>query len=64
VTGRPTSPGDLTSAEQPIVFVIDDDESMRRGLTHGPEGGQAGARRTTGKNTLARCSVGRSGKGL
>jgi len=32
VTGRPTSPGDLTSAEQPIVFVIDDDESMRRAL--------------------------------
>jgi FixJ family two-component response regulator len=34
VTGRPTSPGDLTSAEQPIVFVIDDDESMRRALTN------------------------------
>ncbi len=32
MTGRPTSPGDLTSAEQPIVFVIDDDESMRRAL--------------------------------
>jgi hypothetical protein len=25
--GRPTSPDDLTSGEQPIVFVIDDDES-------------------------------------
>jgi FixJ family two-component response regulator len=34
VTGRPTAPGDLTSAEQPIVFVIDDDESMRRALTN------------------------------
>jgi FixJ family two-component response regulator len=34
VTGRPTSPGDLTSAEQPIVFVIDDDESMRKALTN------------------------------
>jgi FixJ family two-component response regulator len=34
VTGRLTSPGDLTSAEQPIVFVIDDDESMRRALTN------------------------------
>jgi FixJ family two-component response regulator len=27
-------PRDLTSAEQPIVFVIDDDESMRRALTN------------------------------
>jgi FixJ family two-component response regulator len=34
VTGRPTSPDDLTSTEQPIVFVIDDDESMRRALTN------------------------------
>jgi FixJ family two-component response regulator len=34
VTGHPTSPGDLTSAEQPTVFVIDDDESMRRALTN------------------------------
>jgi FixJ family two-component response regulator len=34
VTGRPTSPDDLASAEQPIVFVIDDDESMRRALTN------------------------------
>jgi FixJ family two-component response regulator len=34
VTGRPTSPDDLTSAGQPIVFVIDDDESMRRALTN------------------------------
>jgi hypothetical protein len=33
VTGRPTSPDDVTSAEQPIVFVIDD-ESMRRALTN------------------------------
>jgi FixJ family two-component response regulator len=34
VTGRPPSPDDLASAEQPIVFVIDDDESMRRALTN------------------------------
>jgi FixJ family two-component response regulator len=34
VTGRPTSPDELTSAEQPFVFVIDDDESMRRALTN------------------------------
>jgi FixJ family two-component response regulator len=34
VTERPTSPGDLTNAEQPTVFVIDDDESMRRALTN------------------------------
>jgi FixJ family two-component response regulator len=34
VIRRPTSPDDLTSAEQPIVFVIDDDESMRRALTN------------------------------
>jgi FixJ family two-component response regulator len=34
VTGRPTSPDDLTSAEQSIVFVIDEDESMRRALTN------------------------------
>jgi FixJ family two-component response regulator len=34
VTGPPTSPDDLTSAEPPIVFVIDDDESMRRALTN------------------------------
>jgi FixJ family two-component response regulator len=34
VTQRPTSPGDLTGAEQPIVFVIDDDDSMRRALTN------------------------------
>jgi len=34
VTGRPTPPRDLTSGEQPIVFVIDDDESMRRALTN------------------------------
>jgi FixJ family two-component response regulator len=34
VTGHLTSPGDATSAERPIVFVIDDDESMRRALTN------------------------------
>ncbi len=34
MTGRSTSPGDLTNAEQPIVFVIDDDESMRKALTN------------------------------
>jgi FixJ family two-component response regulator len=30
--GRPISPDDLTSAEQPIV--IDDDDSVRRALTN------------------------------
>jgi len=34
VTGRRTSPTDLAGAEKPIVFVVDDDESMRRGLTN------------------------------
>jgi FixJ family two-component response regulator len=34
VTRPPTSPGDITSAEQPIVFVIDDDASMRSALTN------------------------------
>jgi FixJ family two-component response regulator len=34
VTGPPTSPDDLTGAEQSIVFVVDDDESMRRALTN------------------------------
>jgi FixJ family two-component response regulator len=34
VIRRPTSPGDLASAEQPVVFVIDDDESVRRALTN------------------------------
>jgi len=32
VTGRPTSPRDLAHAEEPIVFVIDDDASMREAL--------------------------------
>jgi FixJ family two-component response regulator len=32
VTGRPTSPRDLPSAEEPIVFVIDDDASVREAL--------------------------------
>jgi len=32
VTGRPTSPRALASAEEPIVFVIDDDASMREAL--------------------------------
>ena len=32
--GRPTYPRDRTSGEQPIVFVIDDDESMRTALTN------------------------------
>jgi FixJ family two-component response regulator len=32
VTGRPTSPSDL--GEQPIVSVIDDDASLRRGLAN------------------------------
>jgi FixJ family two-component response regulator len=34
VTGRPTLPIDLTSGQQPTVYVIDDDESMRRALTN------------------------------
>ena len=34
MTGRPTSPGDPPSVVQPIVFVIDDDESMRGALTN------------------------------
>jgi len=32
VTGRPTSARDLAHAEEPIVFVIDDDASMREAL--------------------------------
>jgi FixJ family two-component response regulator len=32
VTGRPISPRNLASAEEPIVFVIDDDVSMREAL--------------------------------
>jgi FixJ family two-component response regulator len=34
VTGRATLPRDGQSAEGPIVFVIDDDESMRRALSN------------------------------
>jgi FixJ family two-component response regulator len=34
MTERPKSPREIGSAETPIVFVIDDDESMRRGLTN------------------------------
>jgi FixJ family two-component response regulator len=34
MTSRPTSPGELASDEKPVVFVIDGDESMRRGLTN------------------------------
>jgi FixJ family two-component response regulator len=32
VTARPTSPRDLASSEEPMVFVIDDDASMREAL--------------------------------
>jgi FixJ family two-component response regulator len=32
VKGRPTPPPGLASGERPIVYVIDDDESMRRAL--------------------------------
>ena len=32
MTGRPTSPRNLASAEEPIVFVIDDDASVREAL--------------------------------
>jgi FixJ family two-component response regulator len=34
MTGPPTSPDGLTGAEQSTVFVVDDDESMRRALTN------------------------------
>jgi FixJ family two-component response regulator len=34
MTERPKSPREIGSAERPIVLVIDDDESMRRGLTN------------------------------
>jgi FixJ family two-component response regulator len=34
MTGRLTLPEDPTRAEQPIVFVVDDDESMRRALAN------------------------------
>jgi FixJ family two-component response regulator len=34
MTERPKSPREIASAERPIVLVIDDDESMRRGLTN------------------------------
>jgi FixJ family two-component response regulator len=34
MTERPESPREIASAEVPVVFVIDDDESMRRGLTN------------------------------
>jgi FixJ family two-component response regulator len=32
VTGRPASPHPLASAEEPVVFVVDDDASMREAL--------------------------------
>jgi FixJ family two-component response regulator len=34
VNARPTPPHDLASGELPIVYVIDDDESVRRALTN------------------------------
>ena len=34
MTERPKSTGEIANAEVPVVFVIDDDESMRRGLTN------------------------------
>jgi FixJ family two-component response regulator len=34
MTERPKSPQEIASAEVPIVYVIDDDESMRRGLSN------------------------------
>jgi FixJ family two-component response regulator len=34
MTERPKSPREIASAEVPIVYVIDDDDSMRRGLTN------------------------------
>jgi FixJ family two-component response regulator len=34
VNGHPPPPGGLERSDQPIVYVIDDDESMRRALTN------------------------------
>ena len=34
MTGRPASPHTLTSAEEPVVFVVDDDASMRDALSN------------------------------
>jgi FixJ family two-component response regulator len=34
VTGRPASPHNLTGAEEPVVFVVDDDASMRDALSN------------------------------
>jgi len=34
VSGRPASPHTLTSAEEPVVFVVDDDASMREALSN------------------------------
>jgi FixJ family two-component response regulator len=33
VTGRPTLPHTIASAEEPVVFVIDDDASVREALS-------------------------------
>src|SRR3984957_16756934 len=34
MTEQPKSPREIASAEVPVVYVIDDDDSMRRGLTN------------------------------
>jgi FixJ family two-component response regulator len=34
MTERPKSPREIASTEVPVVYVIDDDDSMRRGLTN------------------------------
>ena len=34
MSGRPASPHTLTSAEEPVVFVVDDDASMREALSN------------------------------
>ena len=34
MNGRPTPPPGLASGEQPIVYVVDDDEAIRRALTN------------------------------
>ena len=34
MTERPKPPREIASAEVPVVYVIDDDDSMRRGLTN------------------------------
>ena len=46
MTERSKSPREIASFEAPIVFVIDDDESMRRALTNLFESVACGSRRS------------------